>query len=96
MKYLKYFENNNLLSRDDFNLGDIVICIDDDSTPKDQAVKLKIGNKYFITNNSNTWNIQILDIKNDKEIGYYARNRFIKHEYFEDWKLEQDSKKYNL
>jgi hypothetical protein len=84
MKYIKLFENNQC-RMPKFNVGEIVICVDDEESFN----KLKYGKKYKIIkiNTDNLYPKYILkDVNNP--------NGFWEERFVHEW--EWEAKKYNL
>lgn len=90
MKYIKQFEDDkNLPNRPNFDVGDIVICIDDSENV--DVIKGKIYKviKIYPTNGKNDWMCKITNINNKKVLGGFYCSRF-------STELEIATNKYNL
>ena len=91
----KLFENFTF--DENFNIGDVVICIDDDDTSN----ILEFMNKYIVKKSldspitkSNMVTLQDYNTSND--VGNWFKDRFIKEKYLEDWHTQNNAIKYNL
>jgi len=91
MKYIRKFE----IFDQNFENGDIVLCIDDSNKGGSNGDELKFGKKYQVIGTDYPL-ICVRNLKNNKSQNWY-KHRFIYPKDFEEWTIENDAKnKYNL
>jgi hypothetical protein len=94
MKYIKKYELN-IDYNQDFQEGDIVVCIDDRAFEEG----LEIGKEYIITYKVGARNVRVKELNapdkfNDQEI--YSIRRFLYPEDYKEYLIEKEAEKYNL
>ena len=87
MKYLKTYENNEEIFDKNFEIGEIVYCIDNSMLPPQKS--LKLYNKYKVINKPTTALVTIYTYN-------FHNNRFIHIKDIERWKLYNDVKKFKI
>jgi len=80
-----------------FNVGDVVICIDADECND----TLEFMNKYIVKKSLDSpitkYNmITLQDYNTNNDVGDWFKDRFIKEKELEDWEAQNNTIKYNL
>jgi hypothetical protein len=91
MKHIKIYETFVKNDKDfdsDFNIGEVVICVDDSSSHN----ILKIMKKYIIVGLTGE-KIKFMEYRGSK---WWLKYRFIKEKDLEKWEIKNNINKYNL